>query len=230
MINCTIVDDDYTSLVLLQEYIKTCGLFHVQHVFTNPVEAIEHLNFTNTIGSRDVLFLDIEMPQVNGIDLINSLHIKPYIILTSTTDSYASAAFNSDVYDYIKKPISYDLFLKSAKKVHSAINNEANQSDYFFVKVNYQMQKIKKKDIQFIEANGDYVKVVTTDSKLLLTMTMKEMEDRLPAKEFVRVHRSYIVAVDKIDKIYGSEIMMGNHKIPIGNSFKELFINSLNIL
>ena len=237
MMNCIAIDDEPLALDLLEEYIKKIPYLKLLGKFNNAFAAIEFLQKEKV----DLLFLDIQMPDINGIQLLKSLKQPPIVVFTTAYDKYAIDGFNLDVLDYLIKPIPFERFFKAVNKAqeyHSQKNNLSLQMDSFvnkekleqqflFVKADYEMVKINFKDILYIEGLKDYIKIYTGEKPILTLQSLKAMEERLPKKNFFRVHRSYIISFDKIKSVQKSNIKIGEKEIPIGDLYKEDFFNML---
>lgn len=230
--NCIIVDDDEASINVFTQIIKQVGYLNVIQTFSTPMEAIEALKKHH---DTDILFLDIEMPEMSGLDMIKTLADKPQIILTTSHTEYALDAYDLDVVDYLVKPITLPRLLKALSKVKQpAINTNNNhlslEQDFFFVKKDSVLTKVPVKDILWIEALGDYVNLHTKNERFILHITLKSVESKLPATKFVRVHRSYIVHIDNVRTVEDTTIYINDVSIPIGALYRENFLKRLNTL
>ena len=231
MMRCLIVDDEELSSGILQHMVEQDGNLELVHSCKSAAEVLEILK-TEKI---DLLFLDIEMPDMNGMDLIRSLHNPPLTILTTGHTHYALEAFENNAVDYLVKPFGYDKFAKSVEKARSLFR-EKNKSgpvfnpDYLFIKKNNLMNKVPMKDILWIEALGDYVTIHTEATAYTLHMTLKALEKKLPADRFQRIHRSYIIQLEHISCIDDNVIKIGTKLIPVGSIYKEEFMQRLNFL
>lgn len=235
-IRCIAIDDDEYSLELITGLINKIPFLELSDAFSNPINAISYLNKNRV----DLIFSDIEMNGLNGIQLINSLKIKPLVILISAYDKYAIEGYNLNALDYLLKPVPFDRFLRAANKAFDVFINDKTR-DYvsvpeaqaihqnsIFVKSDYRILKLNINDILFIEGFNDYVKIHTNDSRPVLSLlSLKTLEEKLPVYEFVRVHRSYIVSLHKIDSIEKKRIRIGKFNIPISHSYCESFFNSI---
>ena len=194
----------------------------LKKVFTNPDEANEYLK-SNKI---DLLFLDIQMPDINGMQFYKNLTNPPQVIFTTAFRDFAVDGFNVDALDYLLKPFEFDRFLKAINKAKEQMEYLAIQevnSNSLFVKVNYEMKKINLKDIELIEALDDYIKIFIKPVPILTLMTLKSVLDKLPQHEFIRVHRSYIIPISKIEKFNKNRIFVAGKEIPIGSSYSDIF-------
>lgn len=217
---CIAIDDEPLALELIQSYAQQAGWLQLNATFTDAVKAKEFLNDNNV----DLLFLDIQMPDVNGLQFFSSLEPKPPVIFTTAYSHYAVEGFNLDAIDYLVKPFEYERFLKAVTKAKELIeyrqNKEINEG-YLFVKYNYQWNKIFFKDIEFIEALDDYIKIYTSGKPYLIHMSMKTVSDKLPSQKFIRVHRSYIVPVEKIKSWNKNSLKLGDKVIPVSYTYQK---------
>lgn len=215
-----IVDDDEVSGELIAQYISKTGFITLQENFTDPLLALSYLNLNKT----DLLFLDIEMPGMNGIEFLtttkNSMH---QVILVTRHKEFALEAFEHNVLDYLVKPFTYARFFNAVSRAtanHDASTNN-NHDDIVFLKKDSQMISIRKSDILWAEAMGDYSVLYTGKDKFVLHCTLKAVEEKLPAQTYIRVHRSYIVRLDTIEKVEDNTIYSNKKSIPIGKSYRE---------
>jgi len=232
--NCVVIDDDKLSRKIVEEFIlKTEGL-QLKHTFSDAVDAINTLSIEDDIH---LIFLDIEMPEMTGLDFMSSLQISPQVIIVSGKDKYALNAFEYDVTDYLLKPITYPRFFKAVDKATSRFEkNKANLlgKDEIFIKKNSTLVRLKYEDILWVEALENYVIFNTFKDKYTIHFTMKAIEQKLPGQNFTRVHRSYIVNTSCIDIIEDNSVIVrtadGNKAIPIGKSYKEKLMNDINLI
>lgn len=236
-LKCIIVDDEPLALDILQDYIAKIPFLSYCGRFVNAIEALNYLNAYET----DLLILDIQMEELTGIQLLKILTQKPQVIITTAYASYALEGYELDVTDYLLKPISFERFLMAVNKAWerkqlTSENREtmdpdimvANpRTDYFFVKTEYRLQKINFNDILFIEGQGDYLKIVLKNENVMTLQNFKKMEEVLPQGRFVRIHRSYIVALDKIENIEKNRVSIAGQLISIGDSYREGFYKAL---
>jgi len=226
MINCLAIDDSPLALELLEKYIGDIGYLRLIKSCTNALEAIEILRK----GNVDLIFLDIQMPDITGIDLLKSLKVKPKIIFTTAYPNYALEGFNQNASDYLLKPFSFERFKIAVEKVNRQLQlekNEESDNEFIFVKSGYETIKIQIKNILYIEALKDYIQIFTKEQKILSLMSMKEILELLPFGEFIRVHRSYIISAGKITKVAPRRIYIGEKEIPIGNIHRDEFAKFL---
>jgi two-component system LytT family response regulator len=187
--------------------------------FTDAFNAMQFLR-SNTV---DLLFLDIKMPDINGIDFFNTLARKPMAIFTTAYSEHAVQGFDADAIDYLLKPFSFPRFLKACNKAYAQIDTSERQNipDHIFLKTGYEQVKLVLEDLMFAEASGNYVTFVTDQARVLTRMTFKEAMDVLPASRFARVHRSYIISIGKIKKIERHQVMVSNKLVPVSEGYYE---------
>jgi DNA-binding LytR/AlgR family response regulator len=228
MITCIAIDDEPLALEILKKYIAKIYFLDLKGTFTDPFEAKKMLDETPV----DILFLDIQMPDINGIEFSKTINKKnTAVVFTTAYSEYAVDGFNVDAIDYLLKPIEYDRFLKAvykAKEYIDYLGSQELQDGYIFVKSDYQMVKVNLKDIIYIEGLDDYIKIYLPQKSILTLMTLKTISAKLPSKEFIRVHRSYIVPVTKIENISKSKIKIADKEIPIGVSYSESFFATMD--
>jgi DNA-binding LytR/AlgR family response regulator len=222
MITCIAIDDEPLALQIIEEYCAKISFLQLLHTFSNTDEAQDFLK-DNAV---DVLFLDIQMPDITGIEFYKNLPSKPLVVFTTAYKDFAVEGFNADAVDYLLKPFEYDRFLKAAYKLKEYtefLSAQEVQLNSIFVKVNYEIMKINLKEVDLIEALDDYIKIYTRPTPVLTLMTLKGILEKLPAKDFIRVHRSYIIPLAKIDKFSKSKIWIGEKEIPIGSSYGSVY-------
>lgn len=221
MLKAVIIDDDKVSREFIKSYINFTDFMILEAEFGNPLIALEKIDKM----TYDVIFLDIEMPEMNGMDFIESVKNMPQVVIISSNPEYAAESYNYDVTDYLVKPIEYQRFLKAAERVraiHETINlNAPADEKYIFVKSGTDHIKLNFSDILFIEAFADYVQIHTAQKRHTILSTMKSIHSKLGDEEFVRVHRSYIVALNKIETFSENEVSIGGHKVKVSRKFKK---------
>ena len=229
-LNCIIIDDEPLARKGLREYIQDVDFLQLVAEFDSPLKATEAL----TNQKIDLMFLDIHMPKITGIEFLRSLQHPPQVVLTTAYPQYAVDGFDLNVLDYLVKPISFDRFLKAAMKAKDMIGKmtvagapNSNAEDYVFIKADNKLVKIFYNDILYVEALQNYVTIHTANKKYITYLTFKSMEESLPADQFVRVHKSYLVAASKIESIEGNCIRIGQHEIPISRTVKEEVLEKL---
>lgn len=232
VLNAMIVDDDEMSRLLVSKFVEQTDFLNLAYVIDNSIEASNILSDEKN-SDVDLIFLDIEMPEMSGMELAKSLNnTYPIIFITSKKD-YAIEAFEGNVLDYLVKPIEYPRFLKSANKAKEQRQKEllyAEKENHIFVKSDSRLVRIPYQDLFFVEALADYVIFNTTKGKYIVHHTMKGIEKKLPVSIFSRVHRSYIVNRNKINHIEDFNISITDKMIPVGASYKEQFLNKINYL
>ena len=231
--NCIVIDDDALSRRVIEEFITRTDFLDLKYSFQNAVEAVGV--FDQQSEDVDLIFLDIEMPEMDGIDFLNTLKNLPQVIIVSSKEKYAIEAFDYDVTDYLLKPITYGRFYKAALKAKNIHESRTQQEiDEIFIKKNSALVRLKYDDILWIEALENYVIINSHNAKFTIHFTMKSIESQLPINKFKRVHRSYIVNVRKIDKIEDNTIFIKNNEgikgIPIGKAYKERFMKDINLM
>ncbi|NLR92944.1 MULTISPECIES: LytR/AlgR family response regulator transcription factor [Flammeovirga] len=230
-LKCVIVDDEEVSRMVVRDFVKRTEGLELAGEFDNAVSAYEVLKNT----AVDLLFLDIEMPQMTGIELVQSLEKLPQVILITGRRDFGAEAYEYNLTDYLIKPITYPRFLKAVEKAKQSIENsdqslvDKSSDDTLFVKADNKIVKLSLGDIFFVEALSDYMLINTKDRKYVIHSTMKALEKKFP-DNFIRVHRSYIVNLEKVNTIEDMQIVMPQKEIPIGNSYKSNFLSKLNFL
>ncbi|MEI7726038.1 MAG: LytTR family DNA-binding domain-containing protein [Bacteroidota bacterium] len=236
MIRCLAIDDEMLALDLLEDNIKKVPFLLLVKACRSAMEAMEVLRNEPI----DLLFLDIQMPDVSGIQLIRSLHHKPMVIFTTAFSKYATEGFDLDVIDYLLKPYPFERFLKAVNKVHEYLDlrerasNQGNAKEivaspnFLFVKADYKLYKINLKDILYIEGLKDYVKIYASEKPIVTQMSMKGLEEKLPPQDFIRVHRSFIVAFNKIDFVQKHMLTIGKKEIPISEHYRDQLFKIIN--
>ena len=222
MIKCIAIDDEPLALQIITKYCEKISFLKLQATFTNPDEAKSYIE-NNSI---DLLFLDIQMPDITGIQFYKNLSKKPMVIFTTAYKDFAVEGFNVDAIDYLLKPFEYDRFLKAVYKANEYmefLSSQDLQLNSLYLKVNYEMMKINLKDIELIEALDDYIKLYIKPSPVLTLMTLKTILEKLPPKEFARVHRSYIIPLNKVEKFSKNKITVSGKEVPIGSSYADIY-------
>ncbi|EAY31234.1 LytR/AlgR family response regulator transcription factor [Microscilla marina] len=228
-IRCIIVDDEPLATDILEAYVSKIAFLELVQICANAFEALDCLK-RNTI---DLIFLDINMPDLSGIEFLNALPQKPAVIFTTAYADYAVEGFNLDAVDYLLKPISFDRFLKAANKAESFLASKQSgkevvgadeaPTEHLFVKTEYKIVKVNLKDIWYVEGLKDYIKIVTFEGQLLTLQSMKNMQETLPDAQFMRVHKSYIIAMAYIESIERNKIKIQDKWIPIGTTYRDQF-------
>ena len=227
MLTCIAIDDEPLALELLEDNISKVPYLQLQDSFNNPLEAMKYLQQQKV----DLVFLDIQMPGITGLQFIQSIPQKPMFILITAYEKYALDGFNLDVIDYLVKPVSIERFMKACNKaleLHELKTKQKEsptetQAEYFFINVDYSLLKVVYKDIKYIEGLKDYIKIHlnSTSKPIVARMSMKSIEEQLPASMFVRVQKSYIISKEYITAIRKNSIFIGNIEIPVGDNYRD---------
>ena len=232
MTTCIIIDDEQHAIDVLTHYVNRIPSLEIVASFTNPLQALQFLNERPV----DLLFLDIQMPEISGLDLIRAIGGRSKVILTTAYSEFVSDGFELEVTDYLLKPVSFARFLKAVQRVTAppppgTPAEEDLTGDYFFVKTELKgkMIKINFKDIDYIEGMKNYVAIHHDGTKTLAYLNMKDLEDRLPSRYFMRIHRSYIIALEKIVAIEGNTVQLRKIKeeILLGETYKASFLERM---
>lgn len=229
-INCLVLDDDPISRTIVCNYINQVDSLHLVASCENPMQAMTYLH-NNQI---QLVFSDIEMPMLNGLEFIKSLNDPPLFIFITSHQEYALEGFEVNATDFLTKPFTYARFLKAVNKALEAIAGAQKelidvQKDYFFVKLDSKLIKLYFDEVIYVEAQKDYVKIYTTTGKpQLVWLNLKHIEEQFPPDLFVRSHRSYIVNISKVDIILNEELIIGNTSIPLGMSYKEQVLKMID--
>ncbi len=228
-LNCVIIDDEPLARKGLQEYISDVDFLHLSGEFDSPLKAASILGE----GNIQLLFLDIQMPKITGLEFFKTLKQAPPVIFTTAYPQYALDGFDLNALDYLVKPISFERFLKAvmrAKEYYELrqknVVTEAG-ADYFFVKADNKLVKIFFSDILFAEALQNYVTLHTKEKKYITYLTLHALEEYLPKDQFIKTHKSYIIPVSKVDSIEGNDIRIGSHYIPISRNLKDEVLDKL---
>lgn len=236
-IKAIIVDDEPLAIEILKKYSDTIDYLEILGTFTNPLEAIRFISKE----AIDLIFLDIEMPMINGVDLVESLKTKPNIIFTTAFPQYAVDGFNLDAVDYLLKPISYKRFLKAINKTFNGVNQKEEINDnpifvnnsenkFIFVKSDYENIKVTIQDIKYIEGLKDYLKIHLSTNKSILTLSnFSSIIEKIDNQDFIRVHNSYVVNLNYIKSIQKNRILIDTIRIPISETYKKEFFEKIRL-
>ena len=228
MINCVIIDDEPLAREGLASYVREIDFLHLVDTCENPLELIKVMN-KHTV---DLIFLDIQMPKMNGLDFLKAVQQPPIVVITTAYPTYALEGFQLNVLDYLLKPITFDRFFKSVKKAsdyYHLINrpdvpgaaNTDGTADYFFIRCGSKYEKIHFDQILYVEGMQNYITIYTQKGKFVTLLYLKNLEENLDSRSFIRVHKSYIVSIDKIEGIEGNEIFIQSHRIPMSRNYRE---------
>lgn len=245
ILKCIAVDDEPLALDIIEDYISKVPFLQLVKRTENAIEALQMVQ----AGGIDLVFLDIQMPDLTGIQFLKIASGKSNYILTTAYSQYALESYDLNVSDYLLKPIAFDRFYKAVEKVHNQLqkadhapvaavpepapatngaNHGAPVQDFIFVKTEHKIQKIQLDDILYIEGLKDYISIFTKTERVITLQNMKKMEETLPKGEFIRVHKSYIIALDKIESIERSRISIASKIIPIGDTYRDEFFKLID--
>ena len=235
-IKCIIIDDEPLAIKVIKNHLNEFDNIELVATFNTPIAALPDIE-SNEI---DVIFLDINMPKMSGLDFLRTLTNRPHIVITTAYREYAVESFDLDVLDYLVKPIPFGRFLKAINKVYNRINLEKDkltdksfrQDPFIFLKVDKKLMKIKLNDILYIESLKDYIKVNTVLGDYLVHKSMTSISEELPDENFIRIHRSFTIAINKITAVEGNSVEIANRRIPIGRNYlqsaKQKILNTNN--
>lgn len=213
------IDDESLALEVVKSHASKVPFLELSATFTDAFRALEYLQRENV----DLIFLDIKMPDISGIEFFNSLSKKPLLIFTTAYADHAVTSFEMDAVDYLLKPFSLSRFIKGCNKAFELYNfrNTEDTTDHLFVKTGYEQLKVMFDDIHFIEATGNYVTFGLKDKNILSRSTFAEAINLVPSEKFVRIHRSYLVSVNKIEKVERHQVTINDKKIPVGEAYRQ---------
>ncbi len=233
MIRCIIIEDQPPAQRVLKKYISDADNVELKDTFADALQAMEFLKTSNI----DLIFLDIHLPKISGIDFLKMLSQKPHVILTTAFPDYALESYEYDVTDYLLKPFSFERFVQAVSKVNltpslkldiAKANRADSRSDVIFIKSGYELIKINVSDIRFIHSDADYTEVFTSEKKYLSQEPLRYWEETLDRQKFIRIHKSYILNISKIEKIIGNQVRLDEHtNLPIGRAYKERFMQQV---
>jgi len=227
-VKCIIVDDEPLSQDVLKRYISDCQMLELVNTCFDAVEANELLQ-NNPV---QLIFLDINMPKISGIRFVKTLSNPPLVIFTTAYPEYAIEGFEVDAVDYLLKPFSYERFLKATNKAVEKINSANTKTTvnegFILLKSDKKVYKVNYDEINYLQSFGDYIKVYTSGKCLVVHDTFKNMLEQLPTREFLRIHKSYIIALAKIHYIDGNQVKIANALIPVGLSYKDDLLKHLS--
>lgn len=243
-LKCIAIDDEPLALDIIEDYVSKVPFLELVKRTENAIEALQLVQ----AGGIDLVFLDIQMPELTGIQFLKIASGKANYILTTAYSQYALESYDLNVSDYLLKPIAFDRFYKAVEKVHQRLNTQASPipapqpimstpppsaaanaiQDFIFVKTEHKIQKIELKDILYIEGLKDYISIFTRTERIITLQNMKKMEETLPKGQFIRVHKSYIIALDKIESIERSRISIHGKVIPIGDTYRDEFFRHID--
>lgn len=226
--NCIAIDDEPLALNIISDFCSKLDFLDLKATCSNAIDALKIMDNEQI----DLLFLDIQMPNISGLDFIKTLSNPPIIIFTTAFSEHALEAYDLNAIDYLVKPIPFDRFLKSVNKAYSLyrLQNTKQEplSNFMMVKADYATLKVSFIDILYIEGLKDYVKIFLKDQMIVTKTTMKNIQEKLPTTSFIRIHKSFIVNLSKIEKIENNRIVFGKEWLPIGNSYRTAFFNVID--
>lgn len=231
---CIAVDDEFPASQVIKSFVAKIPDLELLQTFTKASEALKYLSEMEV----DILFLDIQMPEINGIEFSQSLRKQPKIIFTTAYDKYAVEGFNLDAVDYLLKPFSYDRFVKAVNKAIKLISLERDtdssspkeskiKDDFIVIKADYKLHKIKYNEIDYIEGLKAYVSFFVKGKRYITLESLKRLEELLPHDQFMRIHKSYIIPFTKVKSLDGNMLEIGEKKLPIGKSYKEIVMDKV---
>lgn len=233
-----IIDDEPLAIDILVKYAESIDYIEILNTFTNPIEAIKFI----ADNEVDLIFLDIEMPMLNGVDLVESLNSKPSVIFTTAFPNYAVEGFNLDAIDYLLKPISYKRFLKAISKISQNSSKENstipsnqlssfnNENKYVFVKSDYENIKVNVSEIKYIEGLKDYLRINLSNGKFVLTLSnFSNILEKIDNPNFIRIHNSYIINLDFVKSIQKNRVLIDDKRIPISETYKKDFFDKIKL-
>jgi len=224
MIRCIIIEDEHLAAEKIYGFVSRIDFLSIDGSFDNGTDAINHLVNNET----DLIFLDINLPGLNGMQLIQALQHPPKIIITSAESTYALTGYEYNVSDYLLKPFGFDRFLKAVTKVAGELTDK-NQTPrrYIFIKAEYKIERIDLAEVKYIEGMKDYLSIALSNQKVMTLMSFAQILKLLPASDFMRVHKSFIVSLDKIRSIEKSHLLIGDRSIPLSDTYRDQFLNFL---
>jgi DNA-binding LytR/AlgR family response regulator len=229
---CVVVDDEPFALQLIRDYVEKTPFLEMSAGFTNPVKALDYL----MDHPCDLLFLDINMPELNGMQLLNALPRKPVVVFTTAYPEFGADSYNYNAADYLLKPVKYERFLKAVTRVRDALKQDHLQvtpsaepgvPECILVKSGTQTHKIKTDSVMYVEGGGNYMTFHLKEKSIMSLMSMKEGLDLLPGDRFIRIHKSYIVATAHIDVIESYQVFVNKKALPIGSTYRENFLSAI---
>ncbi len=230
---CIAIDDEPFALNLICDYIKKTPFLEFSGAFSNPIKAMTFL-ISNPV---DLIFLDINMPELSGFQMLNSLLSKPNVIFTTAYSEFGAESYNYDAIDYLMKPVKYERFLKAVNKVSEKLKDKSNEKsppvsvdqnhDFIYIKSGTQIHKVRIDEILYVEGAGNYMAFYIKGKKILSLLNMKEVLDILPAEIFIRIHKSYIVSINHIELIENYKVVVNKIHLPIGITYKENFFSKI---
>ncbi|WP_298539433.1 LytTR family DNA-binding domain-containing protein [uncultured Aquimarina sp.] len=223
MMNCIIIEDEHGAQEVLTNYIDKTPFLHCKGIYESGLDID-----SKQLEEVDFIFLDIQLPELNGLSFLRTLINPPKVIITTAYPDYAVEAFEEAVIDYLVKPFSYERFFKAVNRIQDKIIEKKEYVKQFFLYADKTIYNIHVDDICLLKAEVDYVKVVTLHKNILILDTLRNWEEKLHNFNFIRIHRSYIINMDKIEKVSGNQVFIGDRVIPIGKTYKSTFLKLIN--
>lgn len=229
MIKALIVDDEPLAQNVIKQFAKDIPGLEIVCTCNNALEASSKLKENQV----DLMFLDVNMPRLSGVDFLKNLTNPPLVILTTAYTDYAMEGYELNILDYLKKPFSFERFFKAVQKAEEQLSllhspKDDDNTDYIFIKANKKTIRVEFKSISYIEGLGDYIKIHLQEKHLITNLSMKKMEELLPADQFFRTHKSFIIRLDQIKSIEGNLVDINGTKLPVGNNFRQEFLELIN--
>ncbi|NHB67172.1 LytR/AlgR family response regulator transcription factor [Perlabentimonas gracilis] len=233
---CVVIDDEPFSLDLIKDYIQRTPFLELTQCFSNPFKALDYLNREKV----DVIFLDINMPELSGIQLIRALQTPPMVVFTTAYPEFAAESYEYNAVDYLVKPVKYERFLKAVSKASGQIGSTkqnhqketaivpGESKEPLFIKSGNQLVKVWPSEILYIEAAGNYMCFHTRERKVMSLLTMKEVLEMLSSDEFIRIHKSFVISLKHLEAIERHDVVVGGKQIPIGITYREQFLTRVN--
>jgi len=227
---CIAIDDEPKALMVIERYCQKIGLVNLKATFREPLKAIEFLNLEKV----DLIFLDINMPDISGMQLLQTLSPRPLIIFTTAYSQYAVESYELNALDYLLKPITFERFLMAINKAAAALSSKnttaMDEDAAVFIKSGPQTHRVKVSEILYLEKNGNYITVHLKDGNILIRENMGDIFDLVPAADFIRVHKSYVVGIRHISMIEVHQLIVNGEKIPIGSTYRDSLRDRFGIM
>ena len=227
-IQCIVVDDEPLAVQVIEAFISKMPELQLQRSFSNPLEALAYLKQEPSVK---LVFLDIQMPELTGIEFMQLLQNQVDVVIISAYDEYALDGFQYEATDYLLKPVSFERFVKAVQKVVNKQPKDISlvQNEFIFIRTDKRIVRVNLSEILFIEALRNYVAIQTVNQKILTLQNLRGIEEILPPQKFIRVHKSFITAIDKIDSVERQRIFIGAHTIPIGDTYVKQFFEAIKL-
>lgn len=225
MITAIAIDDEPKAIKVIQHHAEKLKNLNLLASFNNAQEALAYLKEHLV----DLIFLDINMPHLSGLELLDRLHLKPQIIFTTAYSEFAVESYNYSAADYLLKPFEFDRFQLAVSRVEQRLESQKQMNAFFFIKDGFKNIKVEFKHILFVKGSGNYLDIVTKTKTHTTRMTFMEMVEKLPTSKFIRIHQSYLVNIEHIDKIENNQVCIASEQIPISNRYKEMLFKRLDL-